>query len=400
MRDPSLCVVHTTAGVGATAFGLGQVPINLAKAQSVLGCDARIWCGSSAEDVRWATTSGDLRDGQISRFDVQGPSWFGYSRSMAQAAKMYGGNVAIVHQHGIWTYASRVTTLLHRHHGTPYVVAPHGSLERWALHRSKWKKAIALAAYERAHLGLAGCLHATSESEVQDFRNLGLRNPIALIPNGVSDHWLSSEGQAARFRGQYSIPENRRILLYLSRITPKKNLLGLVRAIHMIRSELSDWLLIVAGTDEFSHQSQVERLVDQSRLRSHVRFVGPLFDQPKRDAFAAADLFVLPSYSEGSPIVVLDSLAAGVPVITTQATPWQDLVTHACGWWTAVSEEALAATLREATGVSTAQLKIMGKRGQNLVASCYAWTQIAQKTVGLYEWLLGRGPKPDTVVSG
>src|SRR5450759_1431392 len=121
MTESPLHIVHNTPGVGPTSFGLGQVPLNLANAQVGLGCDARVWCGSSVEDVRWAYASSSLREGHIERFPVVGPSRLGYSRSMARAAATAGRNVTIVHQHGIWTCGSRVTRTFHERHGIPYV---------------------------------------------------------------------------------------------------------------------------------------------------------------------------------------------------------------------------------------------------------------------------------------
>jgi len=390
--------VHNTSNVGQTSFGLGQVALNLAREQAELGCDARVWCMSSADDVRWAYASSNLSEGRIVRFSTVGPRWLAYSPSMMRAAKSEGGEIDIVHQHGIWTYGSYVTHLFHQRHCTPYVIAPHGSLESWALRRARWKKFLALVAYERANLFGAACFHATSESEIEDFRNFGLIAPVALIPNGVSSRWLNSRGDAKNFRESFGIPADRRILFFLSRITPKKGLLMLIQAINAIRKEFADWILVIAGKDEFDHKAEVERLVKQLGMEDLVRLIGPLFDQPKRDAFAASDLFVLPSFSEGSPVAILDSLAVGVPVITTKAAPWKNLDDYFCGWWVDVSVSGLIEALRNAINLSSEELVAMGQRGHDLVTSKYTWAASAQKTLDLYEWLLGRRDKPGFVV--
>jgi glycosyltransferase involved in cell wall biosynthesis len=165
-------------------------------------------------------------------------------------------------------------------------------------------------------------------------------------------------------------------------------------------SAFDDWILVIAGTDEFGHKAEVCALVERLGLQEKVRIVGPLFGQTKRDAFAAADLFILPSYSEGAPVVVLDSLAAGVPVVTTKGAPWEDLVTFQCGWWTDISAGGLLEALREAVVAPRETLALMGQRGRQLVASRYGWTSLAQKTIDLYAWLLGRRDRPDFVVDG
>jgi glycosyltransferase involved in cell wall biosynthesis len=157
-------------------------------------------------------------------------------------------------------------------------------------------------------------------------------------------------------------------------------------------------MLIIAGKDEFGHKKEIEIIIKNLRLQSMVRFLGPLYGQNKLDAFSASNVFVLPSYSEGSPMVVLDSLAAGVPVITTKMTPWESLVAFKCGWWVDPSVEGLVESLRSMMVLSPGKLKDMGKRGKELVRSQYLWSAQAQKTIDLYEWLLGRKSKPDFVI--
>jgi glycosyltransferase involved in cell wall biosynthesis len=165
-----------------------------------------------------------------------------------------------------------------------------------------------------------------------------------------------------------------------------------------IQDRMSDWLLIVAGSDEFGHLKEVAALVHKLNLENLVIFSGPLYGQEKRNAFAAADVFILPSYSEGSPMVVLDALAAGVPVITTQATPWEQLVNLQCGWWTDATIEGLVNALNCAIDSNPIQLRAMGDRGKNLVHTHYLWSLQAEKTKTLYAWLMGNIPKPDFII--
>lgn len=172
----------------------------------------------------------------------------------------------------------------------------------------------------------------------------------------------------------------------------------LVEAISSIRNIFKDWQLIIAGIEEFGHQKEVESLIIQFNLEENIKIIGPLFGTAKHDAFAAAELFILPSHSEGSPMVVLDSLAAGVPVITTKASSWNDLLEFDCGWWPGISTKEIALALSHAVTMSAEDLQRMGEQGKELIASKYTWPQLAQKTILLYEWLLGKvNDKPDFV---
>ena len=221
-NNPDIRVLHVTASIGKESFGLGQVVVNLTKAEDDLTGNAQIWCLNSDDQIAWAINLPGLAREKVSGFPRLTPGRLGISRAMLAAARTNGGAFDVVHQHGIWTACSHVSNTLCRVHGIPTVVAPHGSLQKWALKRSPWKKRLALLAYERENLHQAACLHATAEAEIADFRDYGLANPIAVIPNGISTTWIASQGDGARFREQYGIPLDRRLLLFLSRITPKR----------------------------------------------------------------------------------------------------------------------------------------------------------------------------------
>lgn len=394
-----ISILHNTQSVGRKSFGLGQVALNLAKAQTEMGFVSKIWCQDSKEDILWAVESIGISENQIKSYSSVNFARIPYSHAMMSAVKTNGDGFSIIHQHGIWSTCSLVSNSFRKRYRTPIVIAPHGTLQEWALKRSVWKKKLALLAYEKENLKNAACLHATAEAEITNFRDFGLRNPIALIPNGVSEHWLNTSGIAKRFLDHFNLPKDRRILFFLSRITPKKGLPMLLQAIHRVRRDFSDWMLIIAGTDEFDHKKEIESLVEELRLQDMVRLLGPLYDQIKLDAFAASDVFVLPSYSEGAPMAILDCLATGVPVITTKGTPWESLVTFQCGWWVDASVEGLVESLRCMMALSPVRLKDMGKRGKELIRSQYLWSVQAQKTIDLYAWLLGRKSKPDFVIS-
>jgi len=392
-------ILHNVSSVGKASFGLGQISVNLARAQYSFGHDVSMWCLDNDENIKWAAASHDFPSKRITGFVPAGPLNIWFSPKIKKyAIKNANGFFDIVHQHGIWTGVSLATLSFSQKKKIPTIIAPHGSLNQWALNLSPWKKKIALALYERDNLRLASCLHATSENEISDFRNFGLKNPIAYIENGIQEKNLSVVGNATRFREHNGIPGNKRILFFLSRISPKKGLVMLVEAINSIQDDFADWVLIIAGNDEFNHKKDVESLVKQLNLENKIRILNPLFGSEKDDAFAAAELFILPSHSEGSPMVVLDSLAAGVPVITTKASTWSDLNEYKCGWWTDISTQAIATALHEAVVMSVDDLQEMGIQGKKLIAAKYTWPRLAQKTMRLYNWLLGNEEKPDFVI--
>ena len=261
-------------------------------------------------------------------------------------------------------------------------------LSAWALGHKAWKKRLAWWLYQRRDLESARVLHATSAAEAEDIRRLGLRQPVAIIPNGVALPPQEAMGQRAP-------AASRRTALFLSRIHPGKGLLDLVQAWHKLRP--SGWRVLVAGPDEENHRAAVEQAISERRLDGYFKFLGPVGDDRKWEVFGQADLFVLPTKSENFGIAIAEALAAGVPVITTKAAPWQELESHRCGWWVDVGVEPLVAALREATAASPEVLREMGLRGRELVRERYSWPKIAQEMKAVYEWVLGRGPRPGCV---
>lgn len=394
----SMRILHLTNFVGKRSFGVGPVALNLARGQQALGHHVAIWSCDSETEARELEGQNRLQPNTIRTFPIVGPVRLAYSPAMERAIIQHAHEYDVIHEHGIWTAVSRVTHRWRALTDRPTVIAPHGSLDAWALRRSIWKKRLALFFYEGRNLRRVSCLHALSEREAEGFRAYGLQNPIAIIPNGISEEWLDGKGDVCAFRRRFGLPDETRLLFFLGRITPKKGLPMLIRAMSALKSDLENWKLIIAGVNEFGHQPEVETLVKQFSLDTYVQFIGPLYGQDKRDAFAASDLFVLPSHSEGAPVVVLEALGSGVPVLTTQASPWQELASHRCGWWTEISELAIREALREALHTPGEELRQMGQRGKALIAEKYTLTKIAEQTVLLYEWLLRRGDKPEFVI--
>jgi glycosyltransferase involved in cell wall biosynthesis len=268
----------------------------------------------------------------------------------------------------------------------PLVISPHGTLTPWALGRSHHlKRLIAWNGQQRA-LNSAACFHVTAASELEDLRNLGYRQPVAVIPNGV-DLPPSIPIREARDGLQ---------ILFLSRLHPKKGLDLLLKVWQDVEARHPRSELVVAGPDEAGYGTAMQKLAQDLGLRS-VRFVGPLIGSAKQRAFSDADLYVLPTHSENFGLTVAEALAAGTPAITTTGAPWSGLVTQRCGWWIERGERELALALEQAHLAGPAELTEMGQRGRAWVAADFAWSEIARKMRHLYQWLEGSAEMPDFV---
>jgi glycosyltransferase involved in cell wall biosynthesis len=315
-----------------------------------------------------------------------GPHAFGWAPSLRRALAEYDPD--IVDAQGLWMYPSRASLGWHRRTRKPYLITPHGMLDPWARQRSAWKKQIVRWWFEDEHLAGAACLRATSTMEAKHFRAFGLRNPIAVVPNGID---LPPVPTDARERGRL----NR--ILFLSRIHPKKGIDFLLRAWSNLYHSHPDWELVIAGPDEVGHRADMQKLSRELGLE-RVLWHEPVYENAKLSLYASADLFVLPTHAENFGLVVGEALAHGVPVITTRNAPWHGLEEHRCGWWIDLSDGALTTALSEAIRLSATQRREMGARGRTWVEMAFAWPTVGRQMCEVYQWILGGGAPPSCVM--
>jgi glycosyltransferase involved in cell wall biosynthesis len=299
----------------------------------------------------------------------------------------HGAGQCIFQDNGLWLPANHAVACAARKLNRLFVISPRGMLTRWALQFKGWKKRVAWWLYQKRDLQSARVLHATSRSEADGFRAAGLKQPIAVIPNGVD---LPDWREPSRPRPDV------RTVLFLSRIHPKKGLLNLVEAWGRLNPK--GWQVVIAGGDEAGHRAEVEGAIRAHKLEASFHFTGPVDGGERWSLFRQADLFVLPSFSENFGIAVAEALACGVPVVTTQGAPWEDLITHQCGWWPAVGSGPLGEALRAALSQTDEQRREMGRRGRQLVEAKYSWPGVAAQTISAYRWMLGECSKPEWVL--
>ncbi|MGJ8696666.1 MAG: glycosyltransferase [Verrucomicrobiaceae bacterium] len=284
----------------------------------------------------------------------------------------------LYHSHGLWSAPSIAVPLVAKKQGVPWMVSPHGMLDSWALANSRWKKRVASFLFERSHLSGSCCLHALCEAEAGSIRDYGLSQPVAVIPNGV----VLPEGVPDREgRGE-------RTLLFLGRLHPKKGLMELLRAWREVRPE--GWRLVIAGWDEGGHGIDLR---SEAHDLGEVSFAGAVYGAEKERLFQEADAFVLPSFSEGLPVAVLEAWSWGLPVLMTDEC-------HLPEGFEAGAAVRLAQVDGRLEGLEdglTGDLGEMGRQGRALVERDFTWERIGEQMAEVYQWVLGEGEKPECV---
>jgi poly(glycerol-phosphate) alpha-glucosyltransferase len=304
----------------------------------------------------------------------------------------------IIHLHGLWQYPSLASVKSR----IPYVTTIHGMLDQWAIKNSGFKKKLAAAFYEKTALKKANCLQAFTMQEYEDIRQYGLKNPVCIIPNGVdlpSDIGVM-KGLCPAWKT--SIPAGKKVLLYLGRLHPKKGLTNLIKGWKQSRSngagKYEDWNLVIAGWDQGGYENELKALVHTLQIIDSVHFIGPQFKEDKKLTFASADGFILPSFSEGLPMAVLEAWAYELPVLMTKQCNLSEGFTSGSAMEIAAAPDDIAERLSKFFSLSDEELKVMGARGKDLVTNKFNWNQIAMQIHDVYKWVLNRGPMPANII--
>jgi glycosyltransferase involved in cell wall biosynthesis len=303
----------------------------------------------------------------------------------------------IVHSHEIWQFINNDAAAVAFRRRLPHVISPHGALDDWALHRSAWKKAVARRLYADRNLRRAACLHALTEREAENIRAFGLKGAIAVVPNGVelgAFDDLPDRHLAGTF---WPDLRDKSLILFLGRIHPKKGLANLVEAWARLQARFADWHLVVAGPDEIGHLHQIRSLAAERRIEARVTFAGPVYGRRKRALLAAADLFCLPSFSEGFSMAVLEAMACRLPVLLSTQCYFDEVERAGAGRTVEPTADALEARMRTLLNLSAEDLRLMGERGRRLVEEAYSWPRVARRMLAVYRWLLGGGERPEEV---
>lgn len=309
----------------------------------------------------------------------------------------------IIHLQGIWMYHSAACLRHAKHHpGVKVIIEPHGMLDPWAVRNSYWKKWIVGHLFEFRNLHRAHCIHALCQSELQSIRAFGLSNPIAVIPNGITLPTASSTStnslQSFPILSN-SLQANKKTLLFIGRIHPKKGLKELVEAVAILKvyhpQWLDHWEIKIYGWDQLNHSAEIQELIRAHSLQGHISLLGPLFGQAKEQALRSASAFILPSHSEGLPMGVLEAWAYGLPVVMTPQCNLPEGFTADAAIRCNPEPQSIADALETLDTLSPTLITAMGQHGRTLVEHQFTWSTIATQTITLYRHLLGLSPRPD-----
>ncbi len=289
----------------------------------------------------------------------------------------------VVHIHTVWEEPQHLAARSAKKQNVPYLISPHGMLDPWSLSQSKWKKKLYLAWRLRKNLNDATALSFTTPIEQQLVRQLGLRPPGVIEVLGLDLNEYETLPPARAFHEKFPEVGDRRIVLFLSRLHLKKGLDLLLPA--FAQAKLADTVLVLAGPDDDGYQADVQAMVQELGLDEQVIFTGMLFDRDKHAALAAADLFVLPSYQENFGLVVIEAMAAGLPVVISDQVNLHPMVTEAGAGEVIQTQTDQVADAITRWMQDDAQREAVGEKARAEAFARFAWPAIGERWVSHYD---------------
>jgi glycosyltransferase involved in cell wall biosynthesis len=308
------------------------------------------------------------------------PDFVYYSPKLRRAGKDLVSSADILHGHGLYVGTNYIFGTEARRQQKPMVYHVHGMFEPYILARSQWKKRLVHWLFEDANFQNVRLWRALTTKEADQIRGCRIAGPIVIAPNGLNLSDYKKPAQCLRTIQTPLVPQLSKKgprVLFLSRIHPKKGLDVLLPAWGRILTRCNDWELVVAGPDEQGYLAVVQTLTEKLGLRDKVVFTGPVAGQAKIELLYSADLFALPSYSEGLPVSLLEAMACEVPVVASKACNCPDIHTAGAGWLCEPELDSLIKTLSEAIGSSKSEREQRGLNGKRLVEQAYSWPKIA-----------------------
>lgn len=348
----------------------------LANAQAALGEHVELLATAEAGQPVAADGPDSATIGTFPRVT---PRWL--SRSPALRRHLGEGKADCIHNHALWLLPLHYAHEAARRGGVPLVVSPRGMLSGWAYRHRLWRKRLAQFFVHPGALAAAGGWHATSPEEADDIRALGFRQPVCVSPNGVAlptDAGLAAA--RAVWHGICPAARSRPVALFYSRFHRKKRVRELIDL--WLSRPRGDWLLLIVGvTEDYSAGA----LAAEVAAAGGTDRIGVFDGASRPPPYAVASLFVLPSHSENFGLVIAEALAAGVPVLVTDTTPWTGLAAQGGGWCVAWDDYATA--LAAALATPAAELTALGRRGRAWAARDFSWTRAAGLLTAFYRHL-------------
>lgn len=329
---------------------------------------------------------------EIDGVAVQHVPWIGTGLRQCPIApslvRQQVASVELVHCYGIYNLICPFVTYLARRHRIPIVLEPLGMYPPRA--RNRIVKSVYNALLTRWMVRRAAAVIGASAAECRDLESIPRTVKPVCRRNGIDVSAFADLPSGAGLRECWNVAPDEKLILFIGRISPVKNLEQLVRAFGHANLRRAR-LVLIGPAEEPGYEARLRALFSETGLNGRVLLAGPLYEDDQRAALAAADLFVLPSLSESFGNAAAEAVAAGLPVLLTDTCGVAPIIHGRAGLAVPLGIESLAAGLATMIGEPNQRKQLTARQAE--VIRELSWDEPIEQTERLYaEILAGRPP--------
>jgi glycosyltransferase involved in cell wall biosynthesis len=293
----------------------------------------------------------------------------------------------VVHIHALFSFSSTAAAWIAHRRGVPYIVRPLGTLSEHGLRaRRRWLKRVSIGLIEGAIVRRAAAVHFTSQAELEEAELLGLPMRGVVIPLGID-----GADEASTRPLEHEKLAGRRVILFLSRLDPKKNAESLIDAVASSPALCGSCALLIAGDGDARYAASLAARAAAAGLSDRTVWLGHVDGAQKRAALAAADAFVLPSFSENFGLAAVEALLAGVPCVLGEGVAIAREVEEAGGGYAVPpAPKAIAEALERIVASDVLSGQRMSQSARR-VGERFSSQGMARRLIDLYEDVCRRG---------
>jgi glycosyltransferase involved in cell wall biosynthesis len=389
-------VLHVTGALAPRLGGPTRAATEMCEALAARGAEVTLFSTDLDEQGTWSPLRQPallgvptdrpvlVRGVERHHFRARWPSRVAFCPDLARALRERVAEFDVVHVHSLYLF----TTLAACHYAgrrrVPYVVRPHGTLDPYLRRHHPLRKAVWDGLLQRRQLDRAAAVQYTSEDERELARPFGIRAPAVVVPLGVNPAEFEALPPRGSFRALHPQLRDRRLVVFLGRVTPKKGLDVLVDAFVRVAASVPDAHLVIAGPDDGGHGRTIGRMIDAFGLRGRTTTTGMVTGRDKLALLADADVWALPSYTENFAIAAVEALACGVPVvISDRVNIHRDVSGAGAGLVTPCDSAAVAGAITRV--LDDAELgRRLRAAGPALVRRSFTWDVATARLLSLY----------------
>ncbi|MEA5112412.1 MAG: glycosyltransferase [Geobacteraceae bacterium] len=386
-------IAHVLSHVSEVHAGVPIATAKLCRALVCLGLEVSVWATGSPEEGAALERHGI----NPHLFPRVWPRGWRRSPEFASEFERRIGDYDVIHIHEVWNYPQLAAAAIASRHHIPFIWAPRASLEPWRMKYKGWKKSLYFKLLGKRIMASSTCMHAVSAGETEGFRRLGFQGPTVVVNNGIDPGEFDNLPDPAEADLQWPTLKGKRVVLFMSRISPEKGIDCLIRAWEGITggNDHPDAFLVLAGPDDRGYRDYVEKELGRRNLTNQVIMPGMVSGRDKLALISRSQIFVLPSFSEGFSNSILESLACAKPVLITPGCNFPEVVSIGAGVSVKPDSDLLEDALEQLLIKSKEELEDMGQRGRSLILENYTWEISARKLVSVYNAIIKGKPVPE-----